>query len=488
MNVKINIRKSILIIIAALIFALIIYINNNIFITSFEQFIYGIIKIKGSGTSSVIYGFIYVIVSFIITSIILLLPVTDFGKKVIICFKNKYFQLHPIKYIKCYGIILLIFSIIMILHVLGFFSYVENVIFSNTDIFDKYYTESSNVEISFPEERKNLIYIFVESLESSNVSEKNGGLFEETIIPNLENLALENINFSHNDKIGGAYLANGTGWTAAAMIAHTSGIPLKVSIDDFDVNSIKFTNVTTIGDILSQNGYNSYLLLGSDANFAGRRAFFSNHNYLINDYYSAIYQGKIDSDYYEWWGYEDAKLFEYAKEMLTKISNNNKPFNLTMLTADTHFTDGYLDETCSKKFDDAYSNAIYCSDSKISSFVEWIKNQEFYKNTVIVIVGEHYTMQNNFYEDEDYSKRGIYNVFINANIKSEFNSKNRVFTTMDMFPTTLAALGADIEDDRLGLGTNLFSDKKTIPEIIGINNFNEELMKGSHYYYNFIRK
>ena len=59
---------------------------------------------------------------------------------------------------------------------------------------------------------------------------------------------------------------------------------------------------------------------------------------------------------------------------------------------------------------------------------------------------------------------------------------------MDMFPTTLASIGADIEGDRLGLGTNLFSDKQTIPEIIGLDEFNNELSKGSNYYYNVIRK
>ena len=35
---------------------------------------------------------------------------------------------------------------------------------------------------------------------------------------------------------------------------------------------------------------------------------------------------------------------------------------------------------------------------------------------------------------------------------------------MDMFPTTLASLGAVIDGDRLGLGTNLFSDKPTLAE------------------------
>ena len=38
-------------------------------------------------------------------------------------------------------------------------------------------------------------------MESSNISKKNGGIVEKSYIPNLEKMALENINFSHNEKI-----------------------------------------------------------------------------------------------------------------------------------------------------------------------------------------------------------------------------------------------------------------------------------------------
>lgn len=485
---KINIKKYILIIIAAIIFACDIYFNKNILVSSFEQCLYSVIKIEGSSTSPFIYAIIYIAIFFIIIFPILFFPTIDFGKRLLVTIKKKIFQLYPIKNVKIYGSILLILSIFGLLQVVKIFPFIKNTLLSSTDIFDNYYIDGKNVDITFPDNKRNLIYIFVESLETSNASAENGGLFRESIIPNLEELALNNINFSSNEKLGGAYPSYGAEWTAAAMIAHTSAIPLKVSIDDININSTRFMHVTTIGDILSENGYNNYLLLGSNSEFGGRKAYFINHNYLIKDYYTAIEEGKIDENYYEWWGYEDAKLFSYAKELLGEISSSGKPFNLTMLTADTHFTDGYIDETCENKFDDHYANSFYCSDNKIGEFIGWIKEQDFYNNTTIVIVGDHITMQNNFYEKKDNDKRRIYNVFINAKVDSNYENKNRVFTTMDMFPTTLAALGANIDGDRLGLGTNLFSNKMTIPEIIGIDKFNNELMKNSVYYYDYIRK
>ena len=51
-----------------------------------------------------------------------------------------------------------------------------------------------------------------------------------------------------------------------------------------------------------------------------------------------------------------------------------------------------------------------------------------------------------------------------------------------MFPTTLAAIGCEIEGERLGLGTNLFSGKPTLVEEMGIEAFDAEMTKTSDYY------
>ena len=51
-----------------------------------------------------------------------------------------------------------------------------------------------------------------------------------------------------------------------------------------------------------------------------------------------------------------------------------------------------------------------------------------------------------------------------------------------MFPTTLYSLGVEIEGNRLGLGTNLYSSEETILEKYGISKVNEEIKKKSKYY------
>ena len=82
--------------------------------------------------------------------------------------------------------------------------------------------------------------------------------------------------------------------------------------------------------------------------------------------------------------------------------------------------------------------------------------------------------------DEGY-ERTIYNLFINSSLE-EKNNKNRLFCTMDIFPTTLASMGYTIEGDRLALGTNLYSGKKTLMEQYGREKLNSEMAKRSAFY------
>lgn len=162
------------------------------------------------------------------------------------------------------------------------------------------------------------------------------------------------------------------------------------------------------------------------------------------------------------------------------ISNNSEPFNFTILTADTHASDGYLDKSCSKKYDDVYANVLICSDYMLGEFVEWFVKQEFSKNTTVVLAGDHLTMRLEV-EELVSNNRFVYNTFINSATQLPATTI-RNFTAFDMFPTTLASLGATIEGNRLGLGTNLFSDEPSLIEILGLYYLDNELQKNSTFY------
>lgn len=344
---------------------------------------------------------------------------------------------------------------------------------------DENYVDPTSVSLTFPEQKRNLIYIFLESMENTFADTSVGGAFSQNVIPELTQLSLENENFSGgNTQLNGGVPMTGATWTMGAMFAQTSGLPLNISIDKNAMSSQSefFPGATTLGDILEDAGYNQTLLLGSDAAFGGRKLYFSTHgNYAMRDYNYYTSNGTLPSDYYVWWGYEDKYLFENAKTELAELSASGEPFNLTMLTVDTHFEDGYVCSECGSDFDTQYSNVYACSSKQVAAFVEWAKTQDWYANTTIVISGDHLTMDSDYCNDvpEDY-QRTVYTTVINGAAEKEEDTF-RNYSTFDMFPTTLAALGVTIPGNKLALGTNLYSSEKTLMEVYGKDTFNEGL-------------
>lgn len=356
---------------------------------------------------------------------------------------------------------------------------------TKSDFIEEHYVDPNSVTLNFPKEKRNLVYIYLESMENTYADTAAGGSIVTNYIPELTALANDNISFSNTAGIGGALSYAGTTWTAAAMVSQTTGLPVKVPItaDAYGSEDEFMPGVVSIGEILEDEGYNQTLLVGSDAEFHGRKPYFVQHgNYSILDTNSLKEAGRLAEDYREWWGFEDEKLFTYAKEELSRLAAKEQPFNLTMLTADTHFPDGYACRLCNNNYDAQYANVLSCSSKQVYEFVSWIKEQPFYETTTIIISGDHLTMDSEFLEDIDEGYvRTTYNCIINAPISPE-QEKNRQFATFDLFPTTLAAMGVTIEGDRLGLGTNLFSDKETLTEQYGFDALDKELQKKSEFY------
>lgn len=367
---------------------------------------------------------------------------------------------------------------------LDVFSYLGTIM-EKSDFIEIHYADPEQVNLRFPEKKRNIVYIFLESMENTFGDTQAGGIITADYIPELTKLAKEHVNFSHTQELGGAYAYAGTTWTASAMAAQTSGIPVKMDItqDAYGAEDAFLPGVTALGDILEQEEYHQVLLLGSDAQFHGREAYFKQHgNYEIIDIQSLKEEGRLKEDYLEWWGFEDEKLFAFAREELSRLAEEGKPFNFTMLTADTHFPDGYACRLCRKEHAEQYANVLSCSSRQVAQFVEWIMEQPFYENTTIVISGDHLTMDGEFLEelDEEYI-RTVYNCIIHAPVEP-LQEKKREFGTFDMLPTTLAAMGVEIEGNRLGLGTNLFSGEETLTEKYGFEALEKELQKTSEFY------
>ena len=262
-------------------------------------------SMEGTGSGFVSDYMIKVLVPSAVVLIIALIVLFHKKKKA----SEKQFKLTGKKLAAAF-IIWLVVLIIAANSSFGVIAFAKNQI-SQSYFLEEEYVEPAETKLEFPEKKRNLIYILVESGESSVQDKANGGLFDENYIPEMTQIAKDNISFSQSDLIEGAAVAPACGWTMAGMVAEFSGLPLKLyEYDDGDTDNSMgdykyfLPGVTNLGDILKDNGYHNYYMIGSDARFSGRDNYMKQHgDYEIWDYYTAIEKGKIPPDYHVWYCY-----------------------------------------------------------------------------------------------------------------------------------------------------------------------------------------
>ncbi|MDR4949471.1 LTA synthase family protein [Neobacillus cucumis] len=484
-----------ILILSTVIFSFATYIKKNFANQSLEEMIFYLVSnTKGTPSDVIISAIQSSFLPFLLILFIVFIPVLGISRRrdvmeVKMKHKKFTFRLFPLKLIYkfrlLYAFLIFILSLITCYHFVGAKHYVKGVTDTSTFI-DTHYVDGSKVSLTFPKQKRNLIIVYLESMENSMIDKDNGGGWNYNVIPELTTIAKTNLNFSNSDKIGGANRIFGTTWTVGGLVGTTSGLPLKIPVNGNQYTSSNFlAGAYTLGDVLKKEGYNQEVIFGSDANFGGRKSYYKRHgDYLISDFNTAVQEGKMQASQKVWWGYDDTHLFDWAKEEISSLANAKKPFSMTLLTANTHFPDGYLESKAEKKYPTQYENVFAYSSKQVDGFVKWLQQQDFYPNTTIVLLGDHLSMQPGGYFEKYMIKgysRTTYNAFINPAIEP-VQSKNRIFTALDMYPTILASMGVTIQGDRLGLGTNLFSNRRTIEEESGLGFLNSELAKDSKFY------
>ncbi|MDR0730402.1 MAG: LTA synthase family protein, partial [Treponema sp.] len=364
-----------------------------------------------------------------------------------------------------------------------------------SSFYEEHYIDPNGVEIIFPEQKRNLIVIFVESLETGFLTQQDGGAFSESLIPDIENLMKTNINFSPDKGPGGSHELYGTEWTIAGITAQYSGIPLAVAfVDQTPWNNYGalgdefLPGASGVGDILYRAGYTNYFILGSEIEFASRDKYFRTHkDTIIYDYQYFYDHGYIPEDYRVWWGIEDRKLYRFAKEKITEAADK-EPFFITLLTVDTHPSDGYLDAEAESIFDSRYKNVLFDASRQLADFLKWLEEQPFYENTTVVVLGDHLYQDSSFFPDDfqihslssryeaSYNRdepnnkynRFPVNIFINSLLNEE-HTKNRIFSHFDIFPALIDSIGAVYNAEGLALGRSMNKGEKTLLEILGVD-------------------
>ena len=346
----------------------------------------------------------------------------------------------------------------------------------DSKLYREHYANPDSVKITIPQQPKNLIVIFLESMETNFAR----------YTPEIDSL------FKQWGFAPGGVNVSGTSWTIAGITGKLCGIPLNMpmGIDEYHGKLPTYLpHASCLMNVLANQGYKQVYVQGSSGDFTQKRDFWKVHgNVSIHDieYFKEI--GKIPQDYKVFWGFEDRKLYGFVKEELDSLAECGKPFALYMLTVDTHQPFGYTDELCQENVTDKegkFPQALRCASMQLSEFLDWASKQPWFTNTVISVMGDH-TMDMLSAKANVPPHEQLYwtNFILNSTLP--LPQKARQYSSLDMFPTLLESMGFSLENRAMGLGKSLYSNEPTLLERYGQKTLDSLLRERSIQYDYFL--
>ena len=162
----------------------------------------------------------------------------------------------------------------------------------------------------------------------------------------------------------------------AALISGFPSQPTTTIIRKFG----KFENLPSIAQTLDSNAYHSSYYYGGNLEFANTKAYME----------SAGFDKFIGQDDFKYknrthWGAYDAELFDFT---VTDLKNNPEPFLSIIMTSTNHEPfDFPIDMGFLKT--NKYYNTVRYTDKSLGDFIAKSKNEQWYKNTIFIIVADH---------------------------------------------------------------------------------------------------
>jgi len=381
--------------------------------------------------------------------------------------------------IVCISIILFLFSLFCLIYNSGIHRILNKATEPPSNFYELNYKNPRNEKFLFPAKKKNLIIIQVESLE-------DGFLLPgyENLMSGLNDLLKQNA-LCQSGKICIVEQMVGTNYTKAGTVAYTTGLPylnfFGVFYRESHERALDFAKRITLGDILSEVGYKNYLLCGTDKAHTNMGKYFETHgNFEVYDYnYFRDNNYLPHKNYKTFWGFEDSLLYHFARLKLDLIAKTGMPFLFYIQTMDTH-TPLYLAKGKPIKYGSKFKTVLEQMSVDLYDFVLWLKKQEWFENTSVVIFGDHAFMGS---LPEFTAKHGspLY-IFLNPYLANELNLREKKATHFDIFPTLLHSIGVSWSSQALGLGVSLMSEDSTLLEKLGKDSLEKALTQNNILY------
>ncbi|TWT06709.1 LTA synthase family protein [Planococcus sp. CPCC 101016] len=327
------------------------------------------------------------------------------------------------------------------------------------------YVEVSEQESFGLAEGRHLFIIQVESLQNFVVGRTLNG---QEITPNLNKLLSESAYFSNVFQQIGAGTTSDAEWMVNTGLYPQGMIPT--------ANSLTGKEAPSLARTLKEKGYGSATYHADDVTFWNRDVL-----YPVLGYEEIFSIDDIPNIKQVGFGPADEVLFDFAaNELPRQLKSYERIYaNIVTVTSHTPFdmpdNMQYLDLPAEYEgmYIGNYLQSIRYADEQIGSFIEELKDQGIYDESLIAIFGDHSGMHGTLVTGEDrqllggflgheYSLKDQFTIpliFTGGNLFEE-TEMTRLGGQTDIMPTLLALLGVEHEEPMMG--HNLFEYKKNL--------------------------
>lgn len=225
-----------------------------------------------------------------------------------------------------------------------------------------------------PELKKNVVLISIESLSADFLAHYGN---TQKITPFLDSLATKSLMFTNLYATGNR--------TVRGLEALTLCIPPTAgeSIIKRENNKNKFTT----GSVFKSKGYDVKFLYGGYSYFDNMEDFYEGNGYEIVDRNDFTPE---EITFANVWGVSDEDMAKKAIEVMNQEAKSGKPFFNHWMTVSNHrpftYPEGRIDIPGTAKSRDG---GVKYTDYSLRKFFEMAKKQDWYKNTIFIIVADH---------------------------------------------------------------------------------------------------
>jgi phosphoglycerol transferase MdoB-like AlkP superfamily enzyme len=294
--------------------------------------------------------------------------------------------------------------------------------------------------------KRNVIVVVMESMGTCYLGET--GFFKPSVTPFLDSLSKSGIYFN-NFYADGIHTYNGMWSVFTSLNSPPSESNAMVSIDNAQTYS-------GIGSTLYNNGYETFFGCPHDANFDNMGGVMS-----MNGFKKVLSAGEfLNKEYVNVWGTSDHYLFKNSLPDIKRMGRSGKPFLAALLTISNHgpyHLPDPLPAGFHPKYSTPHERAVEYADWSIKNFIDSVKSEPWFDNTIFVFVADHGKNLRPNYEMNYYTKH-IPMIFWSPKIISKPQVVSNFGSQVDLFPTLMELLGINYVNNTLGV--NLFREKR----------------------------